>query len=136
MGVSNHNLIFFFCFILYSCVIPKLVIAGITRHYNFEVNIYIFKYYFFEVHCFGQFNDIEINICNVFDVFQIKMQNVTRLCHTKSMVTVNGKFPGPRIVAREGDRLLIKVVNHVPNNISIHWYNFISIYIDAYLTFY
>ncbi|TXG73957.1 hypothetical protein EZV62_002536 [Acer yangbiense] len=29
---------------------------------------------------------------------------------------------GPRIVAREGDRLLIKVVNHVQNNISIHWH--------------
>ncbi|KAJ6302095.1 hypothetical protein OIU77_016232 [Salix suchowensis] len=38
------------------------------------------------------------------------------------MVTVNGKFPGPRIVAREGDNLLIKVVNHVQNNISIHWH--------------
>lgn len=47
---------------------------------------------------------------------------MTRLCHTKSIVTVNGKFPGPRIIAREGDRLLIKVVNHVQNNISIHWY--------------
>ncbi|KAL6204630.1 hypothetical protein ACLB2K_021897 [Fragaria x ananassa] len=54
--------------------------------------------------------------------FEIKLQNVTRLCHTKSIVTVNGKFPGPRIVAREGDNLLIKVVNHVPNNISIHWH--------------
>ncbi|KAB5521033.1 hypothetical protein DKX38_025352 [Salix brachista] len=54
--------------------------------------------------------------------FDIKLQNVTRLCHTKSMVTVNGKFPGPRIVAREGDNLLIKVVNHVQNNISIHWH--------------
>lgn len=53
---------------------------------------------------------------------QIKLQNVTRLCHTRSMVTVNGKFPGPRIVAREGDRLLIKVTNHVSNNITIHWY--------------
>lgn len=37
-------------------------------------------------------------------------------------MTVNGKFPGPRIVAREGDRVLVRVVNHVPNNISIHWY--------------
>ena len=37
-------------------------------------------------------------------------------------MTVNGKFPGPRIVAREGDRLLIKVINHVQSNISIHWY--------------
>ncbi|KAL1818864.1 hypothetical protein DCAR_0415093 [Daucus carota subsp. sativus] len=54
--------------------------------------------------------------------FNIRLQNVTRLCHTKSMVTVNGKFPGPRIVAREGDRVLIKVVNHVSNNITIHWH--------------
>ncbi|PSS34962.1 Laccase-17 like [Actinidia chinensis var. chinensis] len=54
--------------------------------------------------------------------FDIKLQNVTRLCHTKSMVTVNGQFPGPTIMAREGDRLLIKVVNHVQNNISIHWH--------------
>ncbi|XP_060201964.1 laccase-17-like [Lycium barbarum] len=54
--------------------------------------------------------------------FEIKMQNVTRLCHTKSMVTVNGKFPGTRIVAREGDRLEIEVINNVQNNISIHWH--------------
>ncbi|KAF9595519.1 hypothetical protein IFM89_000607 [Coptis chinensis] len=54
--------------------------------------------------------------------FDIQMQNVTRLCHTKSLVTVNGQFPGPRIVAREGDRLVIKVVNHVSNNITIHWH--------------
>ncbi|KAL3839505.1 hypothetical protein ACJIZ3_024096 [Penstemon smallii] len=54
--------------------------------------------------------------------FNIKMQNVTRLCHTKSIVTVNGQFPGPRVVAREGDRLQIKVTNHVSNNITIHWH--------------
>ncbi|KAI9195572.1 hypothetical protein LWI28_016225 [Acer negundo] len=54
--------------------------------------------------------------------FDIKMQNVTRLCHTKSLVSVNGQFPGPRIAAREGDRLLIEVVNHVQDNISIHWH--------------
>ncbi|KDP27046.1 hypothetical protein JCGZ_20981 [Jatropha curcas] len=52
----------------------------------------------------------------------IVLQNVTRLCHTKSMVTVNGQFPGPRIIAREGDNLLVKVVNNVQNNISIHWH--------------
>ncbi|KAK7834744.1 laccase-2 [Quercus suber] len=54
--------------------------------------------------------------------FDIVSRNVTRLCHTRSIVTVNGKFPGPRIVAREGDRLLIKVVNHIQSNISIHWH--------------
>ncbi|KAL4558209.1 hypothetical protein LXL04_036407 [Taraxacum kok-saghyz] len=54
--------------------------------------------------------------------FNIRMQNATRLCQSKSIITVNGKFPGPRIIAREGDRLVIKVVNHVSNNISIHWH--------------
>ncbi|KAL5991842.1 Laccase-17 [Asimina triloba] len=54
--------------------------------------------------------------------FDIQLQNVTRLCHTKSIVTVNGQFPGPRIVAREGDRVIVKVVNRVHNNISLHWH--------------
>ncbi|XP_060966713.1 laccase-17 isoform X2 [Cannabis sativa] len=54
--------------------------------------------------------------------FNITLKNVTRLCHTKSIITVNGEFPGPPIIAREGDRLLIKVVNQVPNNVSIHWH--------------
>ncbi|PSR98292.1 Laccase-17 like [Actinidia chinensis var. chinensis] len=54
--------------------------------------------------------------------FDIKLQNVTRLCQTKSIVTVNGQFPGPRIIAREGDTVLVKVVNHVQNNVTLHWH--------------
>ncbi|XP_058109588.1 laccase-17-like [Magnolia sinica] len=54
--------------------------------------------------------------------FNIQLQNVTRLCHTRSILTVNGQFPGPRIVAREGDRVVIKVVNHVQNNVTFHWH--------------
>ncbi|XP_042986930.1 laccase-2-like [Carya illinoinensis] len=54
--------------------------------------------------------------------FDIRLQNVTRFCQSKSMVTVNGMFPGPQVFAKEGDRLVVKVVNHVPNNISIHWH--------------
>lgn len=50
------------------------------------------------------------------------MQKVTKLCQSKSIVTVNGQFPGPRIVAREGDRVVVKVVNHVRYNITMHWY--------------
>ncbi|KAL2488907.1 Laccase-17 [Forsythia ovata] len=52
----------------------------------------------------------------------IQLHNVTRLCHSKRMLTVNGKFPGPRVIAREGDRVVIKVVNHVSNNVSFHWH--------------
>ncbi|KAI3989882.1 hypothetical protein MKX01_040852 [Papaver californicum] len=54
--------------------------------------------------------------------FNIQLQKVTRLCHTRSIVTVNGQFPGPRIFAREGDRVVVKVVNQVQNNITIHWH--------------
>jgi laccase len=50
------------------------------------------------------------------------MANVTRLCGTKSIVTVNGQFPGPELIAREGDRVHVRVINHVPHNMSIHWY--------------
>ncbi|CAA7032274.1 unnamed protein product [Microthlaspi erraticum] len=45
-----------------------------------------------------------------------------KLCSSKPIVTVNGQFPGPTIVAREDDTVLIKVVNHVKYNVSIHWH--------------
>ncbi|OMO91176.1 Multicopper oxidase, type 1 [Corchorus olitorius] len=54
--------------------------------------------------------------------FNVKLKTITRLCKTKSIVAVNGKFPGPRVVAREGDRLVVKVVNNSPKNVSIHWH--------------
>ncbi|GAB2234980.1 hypothetical protein Droror1_Dr00004256 [Drosera rotundifolia] len=54
--------------------------------------------------------------------FNVVMKNTTRLCSSKPIVTVNGKFPGPRLIAREDDTVLVKVVNHVKYNISIHWH--------------
>ncbi|KAH1039346.1 hypothetical protein J1N35_041089, partial [Gossypium stocksii] len=54
--------------------------------------------------------------------FDTNMKNVTRLSQTKSIMTINNLFPGPRIIDREGDRLVIKVVNHVQYNTSLHWY--------------
>ncbi|GKV08213.1 hypothetical protein SLEP1_g19878 [Rubroshorea leprosula] len=54
-----------------------------------------------------------------FDVYQATKYGC--LSNRKSIVSVNGQLPGPRIVAREGEQLLIKVVNYVFNNMSIHW---------------
>ncbi|GLJ19464.1 hypothetical protein SUGI_0351410 [Cryptomeria japonica] len=54
--------------------------------------------------------------------FHIQLKNVSRLCHTKPIVTVNGQFPGPTIYAREGDTVLINVTNRVTYNLSIHWH--------------
>lgn len=69
------------------------------------------------------------------------MKNTTRLCSTKPIVTVNGLFPGPTIYAREEDNVLIKVVNHVNYNVSIHWLVpkdyiiFSSIFLSFFLCF-
>ncbi|KAK1365486.1 Laccase [Heracleum sosnowskyi] len=54
--------------------------------------------------------------------FNVVMKNSSRLCSTKPIVTVNGRFPGPTLTAREGDTVLVKVVNHVKYNVSIHWH--------------
>nr|AFN53658.1 hypothetical protein [Linum usitatissimum] len=53
--------------------------------------------------------------------FNVVLANTTRLCSTKPIVTVNGQYPGPTLVAREDDTVLVKVVNHVQYNMSIHW---------------
>ncbi|CAA3026883.1 laccase-1 [Olea europaea subsp. europaea] len=54
--------------------------------------------------------------------FNVEWRNVTRLCHTKSLLTVNGKFPGPTIIVHEGDNVQVKVNNRVPRNTTIHWH--------------
>ncbi|KAF3642997.1 Laccase-16 [Capsicum annuum] len=53
---------------------------------------------------------------------QVMMKTTTRLCSSKPIATVNGKFPGPTIYAREGDTVLVNVVNHAKYNVSIHWH--------------
>ncbi|KAL3569691.1 hypothetical protein D5086_029581 [Populus alba] len=54
--------------------------------------------------------------------FNVVMKNTTRLCSSKPIVTVNGLFPGPTLYAREDDTVLVKVVNRVKYNLSIHWH--------------
>ncbi|KAK3026323.1 hypothetical protein RJ639_041011 [Escallonia herrerae] len=51
--------------------------------------------------------------------FNVVMKKATRLCASKPIVTVNGRSPGPTLSAREGDTVLVKVVNHVKYNCPI-----------------
>ncbi|KAI7726371.1 hypothetical protein M8C21_004986, partial [Ambrosia artemisiifolia] len=48
--------------------------------------------------------------------FNVEVKNVSRLCHAKPIVTVNGMFPGPTVYTREGDRVLINVTNSAQYN--------------------
>ncbi|KAN0135814.1 multicopper oxidase 2A [Lactarius tabidus] len=40
----------------------------------------------------------------------------------KTMLVVNGAYPGPTIEANQGDRLVVHVQNNLPNTTSIHWH--------------
>ncbi|KAG4974665.1 hypothetical protein AAZX31_11G189200 [Glycine max] len=57
-----------------------------------------------------------------FHEFVIQARPVRRLCKTQNIITVNGQFPGPTVEARNGDFIVIKVVNAAQYNISIHWH--------------
>lgn len=54
--------------------------------------------------------------------FRIQETSYTRLCSTKNILTVNGRFPGPTIYARNGDTAIVRVHNQADYNITIHWH--------------
>ncbi|KAK3426130.1 hypothetical protein EUGRSUZ_F02652 [Eucalyptus grandis] len=54
--------------------------------------------------------------------FVIKETNYTRLCSTKSILTVNGQFPGPTLYAHKGDTVIVDVYNKANYNVTIHWH--------------
>ncbi|KAJ4950219.1 hypothetical protein NE237_027051 [Protea cynaroides] len=54
--------------------------------------------------------------------WNITETSYTRLCSTKKILTVNGKFPGPALHVHRGDIVFINVVNHGSYNITLHWH--------------
>ncbi|GMY23940.1 laccase-1 isoform X1 [Fagus crenata] len=52
--------------------------------------------------------------------FNVEWKKVKRLCNTKPLLTVNGKYPGPTIAVHEGDNVEIKVTNRIAMNTTIH----------------
>ncbi|KAK4486111.1 hypothetical protein RD792_008779 [Penstemon davidsonii] len=54
--------------------------------------------------------------------FNVEWESVTRVCHTKPVLTVNGKYPGPTIAVHEGDNVQVIVTNKIARNTTIHWH--------------
>ncbi|KAK8510673.1 hypothetical protein V6N13_110171 [Hibiscus sabdariffa] len=54
--------------------------------------------------------------------FVVAEKNFTRLCKTKSMLVVNGQFPGPTIYVHKGDTVFVNVHNHGDYGLTIHWH--------------
>ncbi|KAK9217354.1 hypothetical protein WN943_005981 [Citrus x changshan-huyou] len=57
-----------------------------------------------------------------FHEFVIEAKPVKRLCRTHNTVTVNGEFPGPTLLVRDGDTLIITTINRAQYNITLHWH--------------
>ncbi|KAF0931497.1 hypothetical protein E2562_004618 [Oryza meyeriana var. granulata] len=54
--------------------------------------------------------------------FHVGNLTVERLGQRQVITAVNGQFPGPKVEARDGDTIVVRVVNHSPYNITIHWH--------------
>ncbi|OWM65759.1 hypothetical protein CDL15_Pgr015183 [Punica granatum] len=54
--------------------------------------------------------------------FVLTNTNFTRLCSTKSIVTVNNSFPGPALRVQKGDTAFVNVYNQAPYGVTIHWH--------------
>ncbi|KAF3445404.1 hypothetical protein FNV43_RR10580 [Rhamnella rubrinervis] len=54
--------------------------------------------------------------------FVLQETNYTRLCSTKSILTVNGSFPGPTISVQKGDTAYVNVYNQGLYGLTIHWH--------------
>lgn len=55
-------------------------------------------------------------------MLQVRTKRVTKLCNTKDIVTINEMYPGPVVYAQEDDRVIVRVTNLTPSNITIHWH--------------
>ncbi|KAJ9675425.1 hypothetical protein PVL29_024375 [Vitis rotundifolia] len=54
--------------------------------------------------------------------FVLKDTNFTRLCVTKTMLTVNESFPGPVVYVHRGDTAIVNVQNEGSHGVTIHWH--------------
>ncbi|XP_042486442.1 laccase-7-like [Macadamia integrifolia] len=52
----------------------------------------------------------------------VKNRMLRRLCYEQEVTVVNGSMPGPVIRVRDGDTLIVHVLNQSPINISLHWH--------------
>ncbi|KAL6642454.1 hypothetical protein ACP70R_020635 [Stipagrostis hirtigluma subsp. patula] len=55
--------------------------------------------------------------------FNVGNMSISQLCQPARIITaVNGRLPGPTIKAREGDTVVVHLLNGSPYNMTIHWH--------------
>ncbi|PNT65768.1 hypothetical protein BRADI_3g02290v3 [Brachypodium distachyon] len=54
--------------------------------------------------------------------FIVSQVRLNRLCNDTLVTVVNGQLPGPTIEVREGDSVVVHVINKSPHGLTIHWH--------------
>lgn len=69
-------------------------------------------------------------MCAMSCVTQITDKTLTIDCHTVTVATVNGMFPGPTVEIDECDTLIVKVTNKQKYPVTMHWC--VTLFLDSY----
>ncbi|KAJ8753901.1 hypothetical protein K2173_000155 [Erythroxylum novogranatense] len=59
--------------------------------------------------------------------FEVKNLTIQRLCSQQVVTAVNGSVPGPTLNVREGDTLVVHVINKSSYNMTIHWHGIFQV---------
>jgi FtsP/CotA-like multicopper oxidase with cupredoxin domain len=55
--------------------------------------------------------------------WEVKYEYKSPDCYKKLVITINGRSPGPTILAQEGDTVIVEVKNSLMlENLAIHWH--------------
>ncbi|GAA0143473.1 oxidase [Lithospermum erythrorhizon] len=57
---------------------------------------------------------------------QVGDLSIGRLCRRKTIAAVNGSLPGPVLRVREGDSVIVHVINDSPYDLTVHWHGVIQ----------
>ncbi|XP_044509972.1 laccase-15-like [Mangifera indica] len=82
----------------------------------------IMKLSVFQIFVFLLFSSFLCCQAVVRHTFIVQDTEYTKLCSTKTILTVNGQFPGPTLYVNKGDTIIVDVYNKAHYNITIHWH--------------
>lgn len=53
--------------------------------------------------------------------FVVSQMKLNHMCNDTLVTVVNGQLPGPAIEVKEGDSVVVHVINKSPHGVTIHW---------------
>ncbi|XBJ19982.1 hypothetical protein VPH35_010878 [Triticum aestivum] len=54
--------------------------------------------------------------------FVVSQMKLNHMCNDTLVTVVNGQLPGPALEVREGDSVVVHVINKSPHGVTIHWH--------------